>query len=80
METEFVEELARSMHRQYGKEMFGEARNWEKSVANERSVWRLLVRTVLTRAKEKPASPATLVAARMARPDSNRTSRQASRR
>jgi hypothetical protein len=75
MDTEFVEELARSMHRQYCKETFGEAHNWEKGSANERSTWRLLVRTVLTRVKEKSASPATFVAARTARPDPHRTSR-----
>ena len=59
MDKEFVEDLARSMHRQYCKEMLGEAHSWEKSSANERSIWRLLVRTVLTRAKEKSAAPVT---------------------
>jgi hypothetical protein len=80
MDNEYIEDLARSMHRQYCKEMFGEARSWEKCAANERSIWRLLVRTVLARAKEKSASPVTPVVALMTRTVAGSRTSRVSRR
>lgn len=46
-DKDLVEDVARALQRQHGKEMLGEIQKWEKRPAGERSAWRSIARTVI---------------------------------
>lgn len=54
MDKQLVEDIARAMHRQHGKEMLGSIQKWEKASPDERSTWRLIARSVIDRIKQEP--------------------------
>jgi hypothetical protein len=56
MDKAFIEDIARAMHRQHSKEMFGAIQKWEKANPGERSTWRLIARTVIARIQAPAAS------------------------
>lgn len=56
MDKTFIEDIARAMHRQHGKEMLGAINKWEKASPDERSTWRLIARTVIGRVQETGTS------------------------
>jgi hypothetical protein len=47
MDKELIEDIARAIQRQYGKEMLGEIQKWEKRPTHERSCWRVIARTAI---------------------------------
>lgn len=47
MNQELIENVARVLQRQHGKEMLGEVQKWEKRTPQERSSWRLIARTII---------------------------------
>ena len=47
MDKKLIEDVARAIQRQHGKEMFGEILKWEKRPARERSSWRLIARAAI---------------------------------
>jgi hypothetical protein len=57
MDKEFIEEVARSMHRQHAKEMLGALQKWEKLSPDERSTWRLIARSTIELVQDRSASP-----------------------
>jgi hypothetical protein len=66
MDKEFIEEVARSMHRQHAKEMLGALQKWEKLSPDERSTWRLIARTTIILVQERGNNSKRKVEARKA--------------
>ena len=57
MDKEFIEEVARAMHRQHAKEMLGALQKWEKLSPDERSTWRLISRSIIGLVQDRGSNP-----------------------